>query len=364
MRNDSKPTVLVAMSGGVDSSTAALLLKQKGYNVFGITMKLWDYQEGERKDGHCCSLEASNDARFICHHLGIPHYTLDLREDFKREVIFNFVEEYHRGRTPNPCILCNTEIKWKSLLDKAKKLEADFLATGHYARIQYDEKRKRYVLKKGIDKTRDQAYALWGLSQENLSQTLLPLGELTKKEVRKIAKKNNLKVADKEESQEICFIPDDDYENFIRNWEKKKEIPKGDIINLKGEKIAEHKGIPFYTIGQRKGLGIQNEKPLYVVNINAQKNLICVAEEKELYRSSFLVRDLNWIAIEKLDEPSKCQIKIRYLHQPADGWIYPLRENMVNVKFDKPQKAITPGQSAVFYENDVVLGGGVIDSVE
>ena len=364
MRNDSKPTVLVAMSGGVDSSTAALLLKQKGYDVFGITMKLWDYQEGQSGEGHCCSLEASNDARAVCHYLGIPHYTVDMREDFKREVISNFVEEYYRGRTPNPCILCNTEIKWKSLLGKAKQLGADSLATGHYACVQYNQKNKRYLLKKGIDKTKDQSYALWGLSQENLSHTFLPLGELTKKEVRKIARENDLKVADKEESQEICFIPDDDYPGFILNWEKGRKIPQGDIVNLKEEKIGEHKGIPFYTIGQRKGIGIQNEKPLYVINIDAQKNLICVAEEKELYRSSFLVRDLNWIAIEKLEEPIKCEIKIRYLHEPVGGWVYPLPEGMVNVKFDKPQRAITPGQSAVFYDDDLVLGGGIIDSVE
>ncbi len=355
---------MVAMSGGVDSSTAAFLSRQKGHDVFGITMKLWDYQEGQSGEGHYCSLEASNDARAVCHHLGIPHYTVDLREDFKREVISNFVEEYYRGRTPNPCILCNTELKWKSLLDKAKQLGADCLATGHYARVQYDERNKRHLLKRGIDKSKDQAYALWGLSQENLSHTFLPLGELTKKEVRKIARENNLKVADKEESQEICFIPDDDYPGFILNWEKGRKIPQGDIVNLKGEKIGEHKGIPFYTIGQRKGLGISNRKPFYVIRIDAQKNQICVGEEKDLYGTSLKASNTNWIAFENLEKVMRCQVKIRYLHPPAWGWIRPLLGDSVMVEFDQPQKAITPGQSVVFYEGDLVLGGGVIDRVD
>lgn len=354
----------MAMSGGVDSSTAAFLLKEKGYDVFGITMKLFDWKLKSEEDEECCTLRASIDARDICYQLGIPHYTIDMREVFKEKVVTNFVNEYHSGRTPNPCVVCNAEIKWKVLLDRARKLGASYLATGHYARIEYDKKSNRHLLKKGVDKTKDQSYALWGISQKNLSQTLLPLGGLTKKEVRKIAKENKLKIFDKEESQEICFVPNNDYAAFIRNWEKNREIPKGNIVNLNGKKLGEHQGIPFYTIGQRKGLGISNEKPLYVLGVNAQNNQIFVGEEEKLYKSLFLAKNTNWIALDKLNEPIKCQIKIRYLHEPVDGEIGPSAENLIKVKFDQPQKAITPGQSAVFYKDDLVLGGGVIDWVE
>ncbi len=365
------------MSGGVDSSLAAFLLSQKGYQVVGISMKLWDFKEvdGEsHPDGRCCSSEALNDARAVCQMMGIPHYVVDIRDDFKREVISNFVDEYITGRTPNPCIICNTKIKWGSLWEKAESLGANFISTGHYARIVYDEKLKRFQLLKGVDPSRDQSYALWGFSQKDLSRTIFPLGELTKKQVRVLAKEHGLKVAEREESQEICFVTDDDYSRFIKEWVDSKgqgsrvrgqgkKIQPGSIFNSKGEKIGEHKGIPYYTIGQRRGLRVAMGKPMYVVRIDAEKNAIYVGENEELFKSSFVVTNVNWIAFDNLDQEIDCEIKIRYQHIPQKGRISPLTEGQVMVKFNQPERAITPGQSAVFYQGEVVLGGGVIDRV-
>jgi tRNA-specific 2-thiouridylase len=376
-QENNKPLVVTAMSGGVDSSLATFLLKQKGYPVVGISMKLWDFKEvggNPHPDGRCCSIEAFDDARAVCEKMKIPHYVVDFKDEFKREVILNFVDEYKKGRTPNPCIICNTKIKWQCLWEKAKALGAEYLSTGHYARIKYDENRKRFLLLKGIDPTRDQSYVLWGLSQENLAKTIFPLGSLTKKEVRAKAKKYELKVAEKAESQEICFVPDNDYPRFIKEWIGKQgqgtrikgqgqEIQPGPIFNLRGEKIGEHKGIPFYTIGQRRGLSIALGKPLYVVKIEPDKNAIYVGENNDLFQSTFLVSHLNWIAFDDLKKEIECEIKIRYQHEPKDGRISPLTKDEVVVKFKKPERAITPGQSAVFYQNDVVLGGGIIDRV-
>jgi tRNA-specific 2-thiouridylase len=365
-----KPLVVVAMSGGVDSSLAAFLLKEKGYQVVGISMKLWDFKEvggDPHLDGRCCSVEALNDARSVCEKIRIPHYVVDFTSDFKRDVILNFVEEYKKGRTPNPCIMCNTQIKWGCLWEKAKALGADFLATGHYARLKYDDNRKRFLLLKGVDSTRDQSYALWGLSQENLSKTLFPLGELTKKQVRAEARKQELKVAERSESQEICFVADDDYPRFIKEWldnhGQGKKIQPGAIFNLKGEKIGEHKGIPFYTIGQRRGLSVALGKPQYVIRIQAGENAIYVGENYDLLRSTFMVSNPNWIAFDGLEKETQCSAKIRYQHLPQEGRISPLTRDQVMVRFEKPERAITPGQSAVFYQDDVVLGGGIIDRV-
>ncbi|MFH0931694.1 MAG: tRNA 2-thiouridine(34) synthase MnmA, partial [Candidatus Zixiibacteriota bacterium] len=329
MSSASKPLVVVAMSGGVDSSLAAFLLsesREKGYEVIGITLKLWDYSEvgGDLfKDGRCCSLEAMDDARNVCQKLGIPHYVLDFKEKFKNKVINNFVEEYKKGRTPNPCIVCNTEIKWKLLWGKAKELGAKFLSTGHYARIKYSGDEKRFLLLKGVDPHKDQSYALWGLSQENLSKTIFPLGGLTKKEVRELAKKYNLKTAYKEESQEICFVPDNDYQRFLKEWNDvasqkfSDQIKPGPIYDLKKKKIGEHKGIPFYTIGQRRGLKVALGKPLYVVKIDPKENAIYVGENEDLFKTTFIVSQLNWISIPELKEKLNCSVKIRYLHSPA-----------------------------------------------
>ncbi len=360
------------MSGGVDSSLAAFLLNQQGYQTVGISMKLWDFKEvgGEtHPDGRCCSLEAINDARAVCQKMGIAHYVVDMRDDFKREVISDFVREYLNGRTPNPCIVCNIRIKWGSLWKKAESLGASSIATGHYARIRYDRNDRRFKLSKGMDQTRDQSYALWGLCQEDLSRTMFPLGELTKKQVRALARKHRLKVADREESQEICFVADDDYTRFLNEWEKREgqgsrsEIRPGPILSTSGKSLGRHKGIAFYTVGQRRGLGIAAGKPLYVVQIDAKENAIYVGENQELFRSSFVASDVNWLSIDKLKNKMDCEIKIRYQHIPQDGEIHPLADDKVRVKFNRPERAITPGQSAVFYQGDVVLGGGIIERV-
>jgi len=371
-----KPLVVVAMSGGVDSSLAAFLLHQKGYQVVGMSMKLWNYKEvgGQlHPDGHCCSLDSLNDARAVCEKIDIPHYVVDLRDDFAKEVISDFIDEYLKGRTPNPCIICNTKIKWNSLWKKAQSVGAESIATGHYARIEYDRKLNRYLLLKGVDSTRDQSYALWGLTQKDLSRTYFPLGDLTKKQVRDLAKEYGLKVADKAESEEICFVTDDDYPRFIREWMEnqgqgtggkgQEGIKPGPILNLKGEKIGEHQGIQFYTIGQRKGLKIAVGRPLYVVQIDAKRNAIIVGEDNDIFKSSFIVSNPNWIALENLNKEMDCEIKIRYQHVPQKGRIYPLTGEKVMVRFNKPERAITPGQSAVFYQGEVVLGGGIIDRV-
>lgn len=358
------------MSGGVDSSLAAFLLNQQVYRVAGVSIRLFDYNnfEGDScPERSCCSTESIDAASEVCEGIAIPHHVIDMQEKFKKEVISNFVKEYLNGRTPNPCIICNTKIKWKGLRTKAESLDADFVATGHYARVRYDQDKKRYQLLRGIDSTRDQSYALWGLSQEDLSRTIFPLGELTKKEVRALAKEHGLKVADREESQEICFVPDDDYARFIREWSAKSDSKTGDVIkpgpilNLRGEKLGEHQGIPFYTIGQRRGLRIAVGRPLYVVRIDPKKNAVYVGENQELFGSSFVVNNVNWIAFDTLDDQMDCRIQIRYKHAAQKGTICPLTNGEVMVKFERPERAITPGQSAVFYSGEMVLGGGVID---
>ncbi len=356
--------VLVAMSGGVDSSVTALLLKEQGYEVIGAHMKLWDYVDvgGDiYKDGRCCTIDSITDCRFVCDSIGAPFYVLNLSEDFRRDVIDNFAAEYRAGRTPNPCVRCNSEVKWDVFLHKADQLGCDFVATGHYAFIEQNS-RGRWQIRKGVDKTRDQSYVLWGLSQEALSRTRMPLGILHKSQVREAARKHNLRTAAKPESREICFVADNDYRRFLIEYEEKqgRRYEPGEIVHENGTVMGQHKGTAFYTVGQRKGLGIAHPTPLYVQKIDVERNRVIVGDNDSLFRDSFEMQDVNWVATEPESEPFDAEVKIRYLHHPRPARIEPLPDGRLRVTFHDEQRAITPGQSAVFYDGNIVLGGGVI----
>ncbi len=364
-----KKTAVIAMSGGVDSSVAAALLKEQGYNCIGITMKLWDFELVGGNINHesgCCSLDSINDARMVCAKLDIPHYVLNFSRDFHDQVVDNFISEYIEGRTPNPCVQCNIKIKWESLHKKARELGADYIATGHYARVKYNEASKRHELFKGLDETKDQSYVLWGTKQENLAETLYPLGEFTKLQIREMARKMEMRTAEKKESQEICFVPDNDYGRLLKKVVPglDEKVTDGNLINSSGDKIGKHKGYPFFTIGQRRGIGTGFGKPMYVLATNPKTNEVTIGQEKELYAKEFIAKSLNLIKFDRLnDEGIHCLIKIRYNGKGYNGTVFPIDKNSVKVVFDNPQKSITSGQSAVFYDDDCVIGGSIIDSI-
>ncbi len=355
----------MAMSGGVDSSVAAALLVKQGYDVIGVTMKTWGFMEvggAPKHESGCCSLDTIFDAKNVADSLGFPHYTVDFTKQFEEAVIDNFVDEYLHGRTPNPCVICNRKIKWEEMLKKADSLDAKYVATGHYAKVEFSEINKRYCLKASVDNKKDQTYALWGLTQESLSRTLFPLGDYTKPEIRKIAQDCQIKTANKPDSQEICFVADNNYERFLREKipDVIENIEKGDLV-YKGKKIGVHKGVPFYTVGQRKGLGIALGSPVYVTKIDYENNVIEIGDKEELGQHTLIAQEVNYISLSELKKNSVVNCKIRYADKGSPAEVINADENMFEVKFLEPKNAITPGQSAALYdEQGYVLAGGII----
>ncbi len=351
--------VLVAMSGGVDSSMAAAILKGQGYEVIGATMKIWSKEDcGRQKEKSCCSLQDSEDAKRVCEFLNIRHYVFNLEEIFRTQVIDYFTREYLSGRTPNPCIICNEKIKFGALLKKAKELECDFISTGHYARIEKDASLR---LKEAIDKTKDQSYVLFSLNVSQLQNALLPIGELTKTDVKAQAKKLGLGVYKKQESQEICFITGNDYSDFIRQY-CRIEDRRGDILDSSGKVCGSHNGFWNFTIGQRRGLGVSHKRPLYVIGIDPERNIVVVGDSVEVKKKRFIVKDSNWF-YNGISDNFEALVKIRYSHKKANAFLRKIKDGELEVEFRDDQEAITPGQAAVFYDGEYVVGGGWIDKV-
>ena len=354
--------VVVGMSGGVDSSVTAALLKQRGFDVIGITLNVWpdlpDMPDEVREDA-CCALGATDDARRVADRLDIPYYVVNFKDTFEQMVIQNFVDEYQQGRTPNPCIRCNQFIKYDALLEKAALFGADFVATGHYARIEQDPASGRYLLRKARDLSKDQSYVLYVMSQARLARTLFPLGDFTKQETRAMAAEWRLPVARKPESQDICFVPYRRYGEFLERHAP-GSVREGPIVDQQGQQVGSHQGIAFHTIGQRRGLGLAAGQPLYVTALRPESNTVVVGTLDQLQREDCLLDEVNWVSIPELTAPRRTLARIRYRAEPADAEIRPAEGGRVLVRFDQPQRAITPGQAVVFYDEDVVVGGGTI----
>ena len=372
------------MSGGVDSSATAALLQEQGYDVVGITLKLWPQDCVNRAEDKCCGPQAVTDARSVCHTLGIPYYLIDESAEFQKHVIQYFADEYKAGRTPNPCVMCNQNLKFGRLIDRANQLGADFIATGHFARIEkvFSSRREeaqtesrngqslltsaatkpelgRYLLKRGKDLRKDQSYFLFSLRQDQLARALFPLGDKTKSDTREVARHCNLKTADKEESMEICFVPDNNYGGFLQSANLVQKH-RGEIVNLHGHVLGHHDGIEFYTIGQRKGLGLSTPQPLYVIELDAENNRVVVGDDTALDRDEFTVQNCNWIPWENPPASIEVTAKIRYNHPGTPATVTPLEQGRAKVKLHTPQRAVTPGQASVFYQDDLVVGGGWI----
>jgi tRNA-specific 2-thiouridylase len=353
-----KQRVLLGMSGGVDSSVAGYLLREQGCDVVGVTMKVWPQDCISRAEDKCCGPQAVADARGVAHALGFPHYVVDEADQFERTVINYFASEYQAGRTPNPCVMCNEKLKFGNLWNKAEALGCDYIATGHYAIIEHRD--DRAVLRKGVDPRKDQSYFLFSLRQEQLRRALTPLGSMSKPEIREIARSLGLKVADKIDSQEICFVPGNDYKAFLRSHLGESEFHRGEIYDVDGNFLGEHEGIELFTIGQRKGLPGGSPRPRYVVDLDSETNRVIVGDVEDLITEEFEVDRVNWIAPDMSNESIDLTVKIRYNHPGTPATLTPLEDGRARLRLHEPQKAITPGQAAVFYQNDLVLGGGWI----
>jgi len=361
----SKGKVLVAMSGGIDSSVAAMLLHEEGYEVIGLTMKTWDYSSsgGARKSTGCCSLDDINDARILAVNMGFHHIILDIREEFGDSIIDNFVDEYLAGRTPNPCVLCNTHIKWDALLKRADQLGCEFIATGHYAQVRNEN--NRYIISKGKDENKDQSYVLWGLSQKSLARTLFPLGGFSKPEIRKMAlDKGYEELSKKGESFEICFVPDNDYRGFLKRRVEglEERVKGGNFVDMEGNVIGQHEGYPFYTIGQRRGLEVAFGDPRYVIKIDPKENVVVLGTKEDLNKKEVFVRDPNIMKFDKLPAQMEALSKIRYKDKGANSSISPTDDNRIKIEFYADVQGVAPGQSAVFYDGNDLIGGGFIDN--
>jgi tRNA-uridine 2-sulfurtransferase len=362
--------VAIAMSGGVDSSTVAAVLRERGHPIVGLTMQLWNQRRlpelrGDGPKQHrCCSLDDVYDAKRVAQHLNFPHYVVNFEEKFEQRVVRPFVDQYLAGRTPIACTNCNTDVKFEPLLRMARQIGAERLATGHYARIRQNDQSGRWELLRARDESKDQSYFLWGLSQEQLSRSEFPLGELTKEEVRALARRTNLPVAEKPESMELCFVPTGNYVQFIQAYSKDTGIPlsqsEGEIVTEDGAVVGHHNGVHNFTIGQRKGLGFAAGKPLYVLSIDPEKNRVVVGDDDSLRTTSFEVNDVNWVSIEQPSGPIRATVKIRHKHEPTDATVEQIDATTARIAFAAPQRAITPGQGAVFYDGDRILGGAWI----